>query len=226
MPHAAAQRKISAQVRSGDLVSDRRQRIVSAAITVFRREGFHVATTKDVAAEAGITQSNIYNYVKSKGDILYLACEHLVELYHRGLDEALERNDDPYERIVEALRAVIVVMFDNKDELLLLYNETHSLDRPDRKLILNSVSRFIWRFQNLIDDYCAMAGPLRVKNRRLAANLISFVPAILALRWWDLSVSAGRAEAEAGVFEFILGGLGIPAPGAERRGAKQQADEA
>jgi AcrR family transcriptional regulator len=208
-------RKIGAQVQSTDLVNHRRERIIQAAITVFRRTGFHVATTREIAEEAGITQSNIYNYVQSKGDILYLACEHLAALYHSGLDEALARSDDPYERLVEGLRAVIKVMFEHKDELLLLYNETHSLDRPDRKLILNSVSRFIGRFQDLLDDYSRTTGHLRVGNRRLAANLISFVPATLALRWWDLSVCATREEAERGIFDFILGGLGVPRPDAD-----------
>jgi len=210
-------REISAQVQSADLVTDRRERIIKAAITVFRRDGFHVATTREIAEEAGITQSNIYNYVKSKGDILYLACEHLASLYHHSLDGALARSDDPYERIVEGLRAVIEVMFEHKDELQLLYNETHSLERPDRKLILNSVSRFIRRFQDLIEDYSKTGGPIRVGNRRLAANLISFVPATLALRWWDLAGSATREEAERGIFEFILGGLGIPLPDAVGR---------
>lgn len=204
------QRAIDAQVQDVDLVNERRERIIQAAIVVFRRKGFHGATTRCMAEEAGVTQSNIYNYVRSKGDILYLVCEHLVGLYTTNVDKVLKRHDDPYERLVEALRTIMDVMFTHRDELVLLYNEVHALDKPDRKLVLKAVARFIQQFQNLLDAYVAAGGTLRLSSRRLGANLLSFVPAIVALRWWDLSRFLDRDEAEQAIFEFILAGLGIP----------------
>lgn len=203
------QRSIDAQVQDEDLVSQRRERIIQAAITVFRRKGFHGATTRCLADEAGVTQSNIYNYVRSKGDILYLVCEHLVGLYTQAVDEVVAEHEDPHERLVEAVRAVMDVMFRHRDELVLLYNETHALEKEDRKLVLKAVARLNKKFQDLLDAYVAGFGPIRVGNRRLAANLLTFVPAIVALRWWDLSIYATREEAEQGIFDFILGGLGI-----------------
>ncbi|MGI6854634.1 TetR/AcrR family transcriptional regulator [Mesorhizobium sp. 1B3] len=55
-------------------------------ITVYRRSGFHRATMRSIAQESGVTQSNIYNYVRTKGDIRYLVCEHLVGLYVEGVE--------------------------------------------------------------------------------------------------------------------------------------------
>jgi AcrR family transcriptional regulator len=206
------QRSIPTQVQDIDLVSERRKRIVDAAIVVFRRKGFHAATTRMIADEAQITQSNIYNYVRNKDDILYLVCERLVGLYSEGVARAIATHSDPYTRLIEALRAVIDVMFNHREELVLLYNETHALEKADRKLILKAVARFIKQFQDLLDTYVASAGPLRMSNRRLAANLLTFVPAIIALRWWDLSLYSDRAESNDAIFGFILGGLGVPSP--------------
>ena len=45
-------RAIGSQIQNETLIADRRERIVRAAITVFRHAGFHGATTKDVAREA------------------------------------------------------------------------------------------------------------------------------------------------------------------------------
>lgn len=204
-------RQVATQVQNGKLVEERRERIIAAAISVFRRKGFHVATTKDVATEAGITQSNLYNYIQRKDDILFLVCEHLVGLYRDALEQVARRCTDPHARLVEALRAVIAVMCDHKEELQLLYNEAHSLEKHDRRLVLATISKFIERFQDLLADYEAAHGPIRVKNKRLAANLLSFVPAVVALRTWDLAGRVTPAELEAQLLEFVLTGLGIPA---------------
>ena len=206
------QRSIDAQVQDSGRVSEARERILRAAITVFRRNGFHGATTRSIAQESGITQSNIYNYVRSKDDILYLVCEHLVGLYSQGVDRIMHERSDPEERLIDALRSIMAIMFDHRDELVLLYNEVHALGKDDRKLVLKAVARFIRQFQELLDNYVATGRTLRLPNTRIAANLMSFVPAIVALRWWDLSLHSDRREAEQAIFDFILAGLGIPAP--------------
>lgn len=203
-------RVVDSQVQSEKLVSDRRDRIVRAAITVFHERGFHVATTADIAKEAGLTQSNIYNYVKSKQDVLFLVCEHLVGMYDSVLNKVVAEESDPYLRIVEAIRSTAGVMNQHRDELQLLYNETHALDKRDRMHILASVSRFIGRFQKLLDDYVVAGGRIDF-DRRLAANFLSFVPAMSALRSWDLAFNCD-ADVEEGVLRFCLNGLGMALP--------------
>ena len=203
-------RRVHAQVQNTELVQQRRHQIIKAAIAVFRRKGFHVATTGDVAEEADVTQSNLYNYIRSKGDILYLVCSHLMQLYGEAVDEAVALHEDPYDRLVEALRAIVRVMAGHREEVQLLYNETHALEKRDRKLVLATISQLIDRFQDLISSYEAKHGEIQAPNKRLAANLLSFVPAILALRAWDLHEST--PDMERGIVEFLLKGLGIPVP--------------
>lgn len=203
-------RPIISQVQNEKLIVDRRERIIRAAITVFRRSGFHVATTKDIAREADLTQSNLYNYVRSKHDVLFLVCDHLVNLYRSAVDEAVARNDNAHDRLVEALRAVITVMSAHRDEVQLLYNETHALEKDDRKIVLSSIAKLIKSFQALVKDYEAEHGPCSISNQRIAANFLSFVPAIVALRAWDLTPHAGREEVEDAIVKFTLTGIGIP----------------
>ena len=202
-------RQIISQVQNEKLISDRRERIIRAAITVFRRSGFHVATTKDIAREADLTQSNLYNYVSSKHDVLFLVCEHLVGLYQIAVDEAVAQEVNSHDRLVEALRAVIRVMSAHRDEVQLLYNETHALEKDDRKIILSSIARLIKSFQTLLKDYEDEHGTYAIANRRIAANFLSFVPAIVALRSWDLTPHATREEIEESILAFVMNGLGI-----------------
>lgn len=203
-------RAIGSQIQNETLIADRRERIVRAAITVFRHAGFHGATTKDVAREANMTQSNLYNYVRSKQDVLFLVCDHLVTLYQNSVNDALANNDNSHDRLVEALRAIIKVMSAHRGEVQLLYNETHALDKPDRKIILTSITKLIKSFQVLLKDYEAEHGATVIKNGRIAANMLSFVPALAALRSWDLFAHAEPEEVESSILLFTLSGLGIP----------------
>jgi hypothetical protein len=103
-------RRIEAQVQSDDLVFSRREQIINAAIAVFHRRGFHVATTADIAEQAGLTQSNLYNYIRSKQDVLLMVCSHLVGVYNKIFDDIADKHDDPHECCVEVLAAIIEAM--------------------------------------------------------------------------------------------------------------------
>ncbi|MGD8968481.1 MAG: TetR/AcrR family transcriptional regulator [Anaerolineae bacterium] len=52
------------------LIEARRNQILDAAAKVFAEKGFHRATTKHIASEAGVAEGTIYNYFDSKGDLL------------------------------------------------------------------------------------------------------------------------------------------------------------
>lgn len=61
-PRVAAQRE--------ELESQRRGQILKAALAVFARKGFHGATVAEIAREARLSEGTIYNYFRSKEDLL------------------------------------------------------------------------------------------------------------------------------------------------------------
>src|SRR5439155_27220533 len=48
----------------------RRQQILDAALTCFRRNGFHTTSMHDVIAEAGLSVGAVYRYFRSKNEII------------------------------------------------------------------------------------------------------------------------------------------------------------
>jgi TetR/AcrR family fatty acid metabolism transcriptional regulator len=79
LENAAAKRRLSRQQREAQ--------ILDAATRVFASKGFRAATTKEIAAEAGVSEGTIYNYFDSKYDLLIamsqrLALESLQQLDH------------------------------------------------------------------------------------------------------------------------------------------------
>jgi AcrR family transcriptional regulator len=65
------------------LISARRTQILDAATTVFAEKGFHHATIKDIARQAGIADGTIYTYFASKTEVLLAILNRLNETTER-----------------------------------------------------------------------------------------------------------------------------------------------
>jgi AcrR family transcriptional regulator len=65
------------------LISARRAQILDAATTVFAEKGFHRATIKDIARQAGIADGTIYTYFASKTEVLLAILNRLNETTER-----------------------------------------------------------------------------------------------------------------------------------------------
>lgn len=59
---------------------ERTERILDAAARVFARKGYSRATTKEIAAEAGVSEGSIYNYFASKRDLFMAMMTRLAEI--------------------------------------------------------------------------------------------------------------------------------------------------
>ena len=59
------------------LIAARRNQILDAAARVFAEKGFHLATTKDIAKQAGISEGTIYNYFDNKMALLFGILERM-----------------------------------------------------------------------------------------------------------------------------------------------------
>jgi TetR/AcrR family transcriptional regulator, cholesterol catabolism regulator len=104
-------RRIKTATKSVDLVRERRDVLINAAIGVFIEKGFHNATVRDIGRAAGMTQGTIYNYVSSKDDILYMVCDRIVTEYQEQTLKALDTSPGPAQRVRSAVRAVCQVMY-------------------------------------------------------------------------------------------------------------------
>lgn len=59
------------------LILARKNQILDAAARVFASKGFHAATIKDIARDAGIADGTIYNYFDSKTTLLFAIFERM-----------------------------------------------------------------------------------------------------------------------------------------------------
>lgn len=80
--HEIAHRPKRAAERKQDRSKRTQQQILTAALRVFSRDGISRSRIADIAAEAGISTSNLYEYYKSKEDLAYdVPLSHLASFF-------------------------------------------------------------------------------------------------------------------------------------------------
>jgi AcrR family transcriptional regulator len=91
----ALRRKVKTATKNANLIRDRREQLIRAAIKVFGEKGFHQTTVRDIGRAAHVAQGTIYNYVQSKEDILFLVCDRIVAEYQDSVRRALRTSGEP-----------------------------------------------------------------------------------------------------------------------------------
>ncbi|HCH66124.1 MAG: TetR family transcriptional regulator [Deltaproteobacteria bacterium] len=89
----------SEKVRSGRQRSDKRVRIVDAAVAVFAAKGYRSARISDIARRAGVADGTIYLYFRNKEDLLLTIFEEKMDGILRGLRAAVDGIADPAARM-------------------------------------------------------------------------------------------------------------------------------
>ena len=77
----------------------KRETILRAAIAVIAAEGVHGATTRKIAAEAGINLGTLHYHFESKEDVLASLVSYLGALYSGNLDQAFPGPETLHDRI-------------------------------------------------------------------------------------------------------------------------------
>ncbi len=78
--------------------TDKTREILAAALKVFARYGFKKTTMEDVAAEAGMTKSNIYFYVAGKRELYEHAIRNALIQWRDSVAEAISEKEDAVEK--------------------------------------------------------------------------------------------------------------------------------
>ncbi len=85
----------------------KREEILQAALRAFAKKGFNYTKMDDVAREAGIGKGTIYEYFRSKSDLLRAAYENYLEETYRQTFAILKSARSPLEKIREIILSII-----------------------------------------------------------------------------------------------------------------------
>jgi AcrR family transcriptional regulator len=203
-----ASRKVKTNIKNPERVEQQRSKIVKAAIKIVGEKGFHETSVREIGQAAGLTQGTLYNYVRSKDDILYLICDEVVTAYLGAVEKGVDRAPEGVSRTEVAIRALIEEMYQQQDLIFIIYRESHRLDRRALKAILSRMEQSFVVLEKLLTD-AAKETPLAVKHMRVAINILSYVPTLLIMRRWDLERHVPHREAVDDLVAFMMRGFGF-----------------
>jgi AcrR family transcriptional regulator len=200
-------RQVLANVSDSELIEQRREQILRAALDVFLSRGFHAARSSDIAGKAGLTQGTLYNYIRSKGDILYLVCDQAITRYHDAVEAAVADIDDPKRRLARAVRAAVDAQVEHRKHILIVLREGHALDPQSKRLIRERVDSFLDRMKAMVVACApdAAAGA----SAALIAEVITYLPTVAAMRRWRLRDELQGPELAAGLCALLFKMLDI-----------------
>lgn len=90
--------------------ADRTRRILEAASTLFRAQGYDAVRIEDIAAAAEVSAGTCYNYFSTKGDLLLAIVSMEVEEVVEAGQAVVEA---PHQNIAEALGGLIRLYYDH-----------------------------------------------------------------------------------------------------------------
>ena len=211
MQQRVAEDPLPAGSADRDLTAAKQRLIVEGASEVLFRKGFGKTSIRDIASACGMSMGQLYHYISSKDDILYLMHRHSQERWHQHLaDAGFEQITDPMAKLEHGLRISIKYLSENKDLYQFIFTESKYLDKGHLRKVLELDD------QNVVGFYRHLLSLIpgsRIQGREaeLAGNLVSYICLFLSLRGWNLKLKS-EADVDTAVeflVDFIFRGLGL-----------------
>lgn len=200
-------KEVKTRIKNAKLIDLRRKQILEAAIKVFTAKGFHSATVREIAEEAGLTMGSLYNYIRRKEDIIYMVYDYITDILRGEVRKHITGISDPKERLKTALRQNLNSVYQYQDVVMFTYKASTFLDREALHEVLAGEAEYIELFEDLLREY--FKGKKVSEHRlRLAADLLSYIPVIVTFRRWSLRRRFDSMDTVLeGILDFVLHGI-------------------
>lgn len=175
-----------AKRKNSDLFRKNQLKIVNRATKLFMKQGYAQTSMRQIAKAADIDIGNLYYFIKRKDDILFLAFDML----HSPAADLFEKHnifdiEAPEDQLRKAIRELVSINYDFKDEILLLYRESKVLPKNFLKIIMERESRLVHHFEEILRKL-ATKEDFNIPNPSFVANMIVYQSSLYPLRKWNL----------------------------------------
>jgi len=184
------------------------QNIVDGASKVLFKKGYHLTTVREIARACHMSMGQLYHYISSKDDILFLVHKHMQKIWYDRLETfGVENIKDPSQKLVSVLQHTLEFMVENKKLIQFVYSESKHLDKKHLRVILEMDN------QNVVGYYRRLLKDINrhkslKEDLNLCANLIAYLNVFLALRGWNLKKIHTKTTIKF-LIDFVMRGTGL-----------------
>lgn len=167
-------------------VAWRRSQIISAAVRILENESFDQMSMSELAEEAKISVGTIYQYVKSKEDVLVMVIVDILEAYREAMTPILESEPDPVARLRQAFRAYSEVVESRRSAVVLGYGASRALSADGRKRVKELEEETTGMLADCV-RYGVDAGSFTAASPDLVAWDLAVLAHTWALKYWHMA---------------------------------------
>lgn len=175
---------IRSSIKDNGLVEKRQNQIIKAAITLFKEKGFHKTTTREIAQKSGFSIGTLYEYIRTKEEILFLVCDSIYEQVHQRLEATIDFKQPSIESLKTVIELYFRLMDEIQDEVVIMYQEVKSLEEDDRRYVLEKERDMISMLKWVI--VTCVPSKITAKDAELLANNIFIQGQMWGFRRWAL----------------------------------------
>ncbi|GAB6431597.1 MULTISPECIES: TetR/AcrR family transcriptional regulator [Bacillus] len=178
---------VHASVKDEKLVALRREQMIKGAVQLFKQKGFPRTTTREIAKAAGFSIGTLYEYIRTKDDVLYLVCDSIYEHVKERLEEVVCTEIGSVESLKIAITNYFKVMDELQEEVLIMYQEVRFLPKESLPYVLEKEFQMVGMFENILEQ-CTENGTftLNKKEIQLLAHNIFIQGQMWGFRRWAL----------------------------------------
>lgn len=190
--------------------TERRKRFFKVALKLINEKGFKAMSMRMLAKELACDPSNIYNYVKSKQEILEQLLFEISGKFHEGMAAIESSSDSPLDKLkaVIVLHVRLTIAYPN--QVVLLVEEWRNLRSNEKHKKLEEFIDFRKTYEQKLQSIVAQGveeGQLEGTNLEFTTNCI-----LSSIRWlykWYTpeKVENKPKELEQLMIDFVLNGV-------------------
>jgi AcrR family transcriptional regulator len=185
MGRASAMREIVSNIKKPELVAKRREQIITAAMDLFRKQGYHATTMRQICEKSGVNRGSFYDYFGGKEDLLIYIYRHM--MYRDGdLGQSFAKIDiSKFKELKPFIKETVDASWTrNKDLIQLLYQESKMLDPETLRVTLRIASDYVKWFAESLRQGLKL--PAVTEELEIMANAIVYLHAFISLRGWNM----------------------------------------
>src|SRR5699024_217937 len=199
--------QVVTNVKDKALIEKRRNQMIKGAIQLFKQKGFHKTTTREIAKESGFSIGTLYEYIRTKEDVLYLVCDSIYENVRERLEEKIDLSHASIENFINVVRSYFLLMDDMQEEVLILYQEAKSLTQETREKVLQKERDMVAMLERVIIS--SFPNDISKQDADLLANNIFIQGQMWGFRRWMLQRQFTLEDYINRQIQFLLRGIHV-----------------
>lgn len=178
------QKRILSSVKDQELIEKRRNQMIKGALTLFKEKGFHRTTTREIAKEAGFSIGTLYEYIRTKEDVLFLVCDSIYQKVSERLKASIDMKEPSIKRLINVVKSYLLLMDEMQEEVIIMYQEVKSLPKDTKENVLQKERDMVGMLERVI--VACLPNKISKQDAELVANNIFIQGQAWGFRRWVL----------------------------------------